>query len=248
MARRRGGGDRKSGERVRYARVDALDACCHAVHGRSPGTPPDAPRSGGCGAIAQHLAASATPADRLLPVHQRSAMHRVLHKPVGLVERPHQPGIERFLAPEDVGAVAPEQRLLDAERHAAETRRRGPPACTTGREAETRLGRRQAEIHLRDSIVEPIPTATPFTAPTIGFRQSYIAVAACPSTPPAMSGALRRSRMSSMVDRLFLVESRRHCPPPSSSMPAQKALPAPVTRRSPSPHRRHWRGHIEAST
>ena len=80
-------------------------------------------------------------------------------------------------------------------------------------------------------MVAPMPTAAPLIAPTMGLRQANIASATRPPvsrTPRWIAGSSRRSRMSCRVGD-WLSSSPKTLPPVDRSMPAQKALPAPVT-------------------
>ena len=86
-------------------------------------------------------------------------------------------------------------------------------------------------ISMAQSMVAPIPTAAPFTAAMTGFLHSKIASVSWPPvslTPASISGSDKRERMSS---RSGFSDSfnPKTLPVLDKSMPAQKALPAPVT-------------------
>ena len=80
-------------------------------------------------------------------------------------------------------------------------------------------------------IVAPMPTAAPLIAPITGFLQLKMDSTTRPPvsrTPWKMAGSSRRCCMSSIVG--CWVSSRPNTLPGTDrSMPAQKALPAPVT-------------------
>ncbi len=99
----------------------------------------------------------------------------------------------------------------------------------------TRVFSQANRISMAHVMVAPMPTAAPLIAPMMGFLHSYMASTTLPPesrTPLTISSSSSFSCISCSVGRICVFKPNT-LPPTPKSMPAQKALPAPVTTITP---------------